>query len=152
MIFWIIEDHQLIFEALRTQLQLAFEGADFRYERNIEVDEIKRAEKMDCIVFDLDLGYGPRFDILGALTREYPDVPVVVLSGTSDPDAVARAKDLGAAAYIQKGLSTKRILEVFRDVLVSKNRFFATTSTLVEPLINHPKYFPSSLTSRECRY
>lgn len=144
MIFWVIEDHELIFQALRSQLQIVFEKTEFRYERDPDIAVLKAIQKPDCIIFDLNLGRGPRFDLLQELIAEFTPVPVVVLSGTIDPVSIDRIKRLGANAFIEKGQSSTRLISAFREVLINKKRVFPNSNEL-----KAKRRFPTVLTSRE---
>ena len=64
-----------------------------------------RQSQPDLVVLDLGMPRTDGLDLLDALMDEprFEDLRVVVFSGRCDPDTVARAKELGARDFIEKG-------------------------------------------------
>lgn len=73
----------------------------------------------DLALAVLDL-YMPGMDGLGGLTAmrgEFPDLPIVILSGSTSPDDAYRAIEHGANGYIPKTMRGQTIIGVLRLVL-----------------------------------
>lgn len=72
----------------------------------------------DLIVVDLNLPVLGGKKILN-LIKTHPDwrtIPVVVLSGSSDPEDVRTCRELGAEAYFVKPSSVEDYLRVIKDI------------------------------------
>ncbi len=69
----------------------------------------------DAILLDMDLPRMSGFSILRQLKAQdaYRGIPVFVWSGTSDPEVIDEAKDLGARDYF---LKSKDLNELFREI------------------------------------
>jgi DNA-binding NarL/FixJ family response regulator len=71
----------------------------------------------DLLLLDLFMPGNDDFALLSALCREDPDLPVVVLSGSTDPTHMRRALDLGASGYITKSSTADVMLSALRLIL-----------------------------------
>jgi CheY-like chemotaxis protein len=77
------------------------------------------AECFDLVFLDLGLPDSYGLDTLEAFRARIPMVPVVVLSGSVDPETEARARALGASAFLNKADSFPGSLErAVRDALL----------------------------------
>jgi len=74
------------------------------------------SHRLDCVVLDIEMPGMGGFEALEELQRRRPEVPVVVLSGFSDPVVAGEAKARGAAAYLDKGSEMGRLAETVRRV------------------------------------
>jgi PleD family two-component response regulator len=70
-----------------------------------------RQSPPDLVLLDLGMPRTDGLDLLDALMDEprFEDLRVVVFSGRCDPDTVARAKELGARDFIQKGVPWEQV-------------------------------------------
>lgn len=69
----------------------------------------------DVLLLDLSMPQLDGFEVLERLPAVAPDTRVVVLSGLSRDVAEARALELGAAGYVEKGAPPEQILAAVRD-------------------------------------
>lgn len=60
-------------------------------------------DKPDVILTDLGLPDGQGAEVLTALIRVAPEIPIIVLSGDSDPRMVSDLLQAGAVDYLNKG-------------------------------------------------
>jgi DNA-binding NarL/FixJ family response regulator len=80
-----------------------------------EAVEKAQTTKADVVLLDVRL---PDADGLSALARikaARPNLPVLMFSAYENPAFVARAVALGAAGYIQKGISKEGLLQAIRQ-------------------------------------
>ena len=115
----VIDDHPLIQEALKhvlaaldptLQLVQAQDASDAHAALSREPDT-------DLILLDLTLPGCDGFELLADLRREWPGMPVLVLSATHDQATVEHALDLGAMGFIPKTANTRVLLDALRLVL-----------------------------------
>jgi DNA-binding NarL/FixJ family response regulator len=120
MKFLVIEDHPIVADALRQALLTLERTAEVACVGDLAAALAATAGDAQFDLALLDLGLpdcaGP--DGLARLREARPDLPVVVVSGTSDPDTILEALDLGAMGFIPK-TST-------RDVLLNAVRLVAS--------------------------
>jgi len=71
------------------------------------------AQTPDLIVSDLYMPFLDGFELLSLLrsAEETASIPVILISGRSDGDTMARAVELGAADFLTKPLTRDQLLE-----------------------------------------
>ncbi len=71
------------------------------------------AQTPDLVVSDLNMPYLDGFELLSLLhsDAETASIPVILLSGRSDGDTMAKAVELGAADYLTKPVTRDQLLE-----------------------------------------
>jgi len=80
------------------------------------------ADQPDLVVLDIFVPYLDGFEMLAALqgdpaTRE---IPIIVLTGQGDDDTFARARQLGAAAFLTKPVEGTRLIRVVEEQLATR--------------------------------
>ena len=109
------DDESLFVEALAALLDLD-ERIDVvgRARDGLEALRLVAAARPDVVLMDLDM---PRINGIGAtriLAAGYPFVRVVIVTGSTFPEDLERAREAGAAAYVTKD----RVHEELTDILV----------------------------------
>lgn len=102
----IIDDHPLLRDAVETALTRAADGAARATHAASLADALAALETNDfCLAFlDLTLSDASNFDGLIKLQAVRPNLPVVIVSATENPEAIRRAQRLGATGYLPKSL------------------------------------------------
>lgn len=134
------DDHALIRDGLSAVLRRL--GPDVRVLQAASCADVETAlcehHDIDLLLLDLRLGDGHGFDILPRLSRQHPDLPIVVLSGQYEADTVMQAIRLGASGFVPK--------TAMNDVLVSALQLVLAGGIYVPPeALNAPPAPPSSL-------
>lgn len=72
-----------------------------------------------AVITDLHLPTIDGFDVLTAIRRDdrYRNLPIIVISGDSDPQVRARLHDLGANAFFTKPYSPATIRQTLKGLL-----------------------------------
>jgi DNA-binding NarL/FixJ family response regulator len=119
MKFLVVDDHELIREAMRRVLEqldsnaAILEAADSRQAMLL----IEENNGLDLILLDLNLPDRDGFSVLVELRKSYPSVAVVVMSAQQDHDSVVKALNLGALGFIPKSATRKVILGALQLVM-----------------------------------
>jgi DNA-binding NarL/FixJ family response regulator len=115
----VIDDHPLIQEALQHVLVAIDPEVELAQAQDASEAHaaLSREPDTDLIVLDLTLPGCDGFELLAALRREWPGMPVLVLSATHDRATVEHALDLGAMGFIPKTANTRVLLDALRLVL-----------------------------------
>jgi DNA-binding NarL/FixJ family response regulator len=115
----VIDDHPLIQEALRHVLAALDPALEFVQAQDASEAHaaLSREPDTDLILLDLALPGCDGFDLLAELRREWPGMPVLVLSATHDRETVEHALDLGAMGFIPKTANTRVLLQALQLVL-----------------------------------
>jgi len=119
MKFLVVDDHELIREALRGTLKqldgeaAILEAADSRQAMPL----IEEHTDLDLVLLDLNLPDRDGFSVLVELRKSHPSISVVVMSAQQDHDSVVKALNLGALGFIPKSASRKVILSALQLVM-----------------------------------
>ena len=70
----------------------------------------------DAIVLDVNLPGTSGLDVLGALRRRWPALPVVIMTAFGGPGVGDVARRLGAASYIEKPFRMAALVDEIRRV------------------------------------
>ena len=82
-----------------------------------------QATSLDLIILDLNMPGGSGFDGLDAIRKRYPDMPIVILSGSIRHQDMTNALEHGANGYLPKTLGGDAMLNALRLVM-SGEKFF----------------------------
>jgi DNA-binding NtrC family response regulator len=112
----VVDDEQAILTTLTKALTL--EGYTVDVAGGVRIAEDKLAKKtFDLALFDVALPDGDGVSMLERLRASGSDMPVVMMSGHASIDAAVRATRLGAIDFLEKPLSTDRLLLVLDNTL-----------------------------------
>lgn len=115
----VVDDHPLIREALRQVLKQLDNHVEL-LEAPSAVEALAAAAQsgdLDLILLDLTLPDSDGFGLLSKLRAQYPEIPVVVLSASEQPETVIRALDAGAMGFIPKTSPNDVLIGALRLVL-----------------------------------
>lgn len=118
----IADDHTLFRDALVQYIERAEPDAEITLAKDFyEVVELmKKNPVQDLILLDLRMPGMNGMEGFKRMRREYPNVPVALMSGVAEPKDVNDAMDLGAVGYFPKTLSGKALLKAIQLVLTGE--------------------------------
>ena len=115
----ILDDHALFREGLCHVLQEldeqvhVLEASD--YDRAMQL--VSENPDLDLVLLDLNLPGKDGFTALDSFTRQYPAMPVVILSASNQRGDIQRALDAGAMGYIPKESTSSVMLSALKLIL-----------------------------------
>ena len=122
MNFLLADDHDLVRETLKFFLE--------RFDPEVRVTEARtlrdaleagqKLEKMDLVLLDLRMPGMNGFGGLETMRKNFPNVPIVIISGFVGRDDVIEAIQHGAVGVIPKTLGSKAMLGAIRLVLAGE--------------------------------
>ncbi|MDC0748787.1 sigma-54-dependent transcriptional regulator [Polyangium mundeleinium] len=112
----VVDDEPSILTTLQKALSL--EGYTVDVAGGVRIAEEKLAKKSyDIALFDVALPDGDGVSLLEKVRVSGSDLPIVMMSGHASIDAAVRATRLGALDFLEKPLSTDRLLLVLDNTL-----------------------------------
>jgi two-component system nitrate/nitrite response regulator NarL len=115
----IVDDHPVLREGLAALLRQS--GPDVRVlQASTAADAFHLADDhadLDIVILDLIMPGMDGFDALAEFGRRRPDLPVVVLSSSEDPQDAKRALAHGALGYVPKSASPQTLVSAIRLVM-----------------------------------
>jgi DNA-binding NtrC family response regulator len=105
--------------AWRDALKEWLEREGFRAIMLARADWVVQAVELhrpDVVVLDVNLPGASGLDVLGALERRWPALPVVIMTAFGGPGVGAESRRLGAAAYLEKPFRMGSLVDEIRRV------------------------------------
>jgi DNA-binding NarL/FixJ family response regulator len=133
----ICDDHPIVGEALRLQLQDEF-GASVHLTQCFRDARMLAATigRLDLWILDLNLpGEDPAVNV-AAVRADWPDTPIVLFSGTEDAGLLRLAADCRPDAFLSKSFAPELILAALRKVLTGE-RHCLVPAPVPMPAANH---------------
>ena len=149
----IVDDHPLFREGVARSLgeiggfELVGEGANAE-----DAERLARASTPDILLLDISMP-GGGLNALAGILSAIPDQKIVMLTVSETNADVAQALKAGARGYVLKGVGSKALAEILRDVAsgqsyVSPSLSARLLSDLLQPTGSKPDPL-SQLTGRE---
>ena len=113
---FVLDDEPTILTTLQKTLSLEGYGVDVAGGVKIAEDKLSK-RSYDIALFDVSLPDGDGVQLLERVRASGNDLPVIMMSGHATIDAAVRATRLGALDFLEKPLSTDRLLLVIDNVL-----------------------------------
>ncbi len=104
--------------AMRTLLKDWLERGGFRVLEEPSADRLFTAAKathLDVVVLDKEMPGPSGFDVLPAFHRQWPEVPIILVTAFGGGEVAEEALRLGARAYLEKPFQLGALLEAVRD-------------------------------------
>lgn len=96
---------------------------------------LARRHRPDLVITDLRMPGGNGLDLLAALRKDAPTVPVVLTTAYGSLEVAVQATDLGAFGYLPKPLDLDRTLELIRRACGRQRIALRTTPEDDHPLL-----------------
>jgi len=128
----IADDHPLVRDALKQTIAQDMSGAAFHEAASLAEAEatIRREGAPDLLLLDLHMPGMKGFTGLVYLRSEFPDVPVAMISASTDARIMRQAVDYGAAGFIPKSAPMDDIRTAVRDIMAGNTWLPTETSDL----------------------
>ena len=123
----VIDDHPLVHEIMPAMLRRALGDVSVASEATLEggLSRAGGSVAPDLVLLDLGLPGCRGLDALSRFRREFPKLPLVVLSGDCDRGTILGALDAGAVGFIPKTSKP--------DVMIAALKVVAAGGTYVPP-------------------
>ena len=101
------------------------------------------------IVLDMNMPYIPGWELLPVIAQDYPDTPVVVITGLDEGEMGAQTIKAGAAEYLVKPVEAPRLVTTIKNVIdmaEMRNENALLKKYLLSDRLDHPEAFSSIVT------
>ncbi|MBI1422217.1 MAG: response regulator [Gammaproteobacteria bacterium] len=115
----IVDDHALFREGLAHVLHGLGEETIILEAGNVDraVQDAAAHPELDLVLLDLNMPGQDGFTALDIFTRQYPALPIVILSASTHRSDIQRCLDAGALGYIPKDTTSTVMINAIRLVL-----------------------------------
>jgi len=114
----VVDDHQLVLEAVRaalqdeTEIEIVGEARSGR-----EALALVAETRPEIVLLDMRMPGMDGIACLEAITEQFPGTHVVVLSGVDDTELAQEVLERGASAFVSKGIDPRDLAGVLRHVV-----------------------------------
>jgi DNA-binding NarL/FixJ family response regulator len=114
----IVDDHHLILAGLSELVEGGFEGAMVDgTDSGKHALELLSSNSYDVLIADLFIPGEPTFQFIREVCHRWPDLPMIVLSGSDSDTYVTKCLDAGAHGYVSKSSSQGELLAAIETVM-----------------------------------
>jgi DNA-binding NtrC family response regulator len=145
----IVDDELSILLAIDTTLQLSGFNNIITCQDSREVDHILQHKNVELILLDLNMPHVDGETLLDRTRQEYPDIPVIVVTGAVDVDTAVHCMKVGAFDYVVKPVEEGRLLSAvgraldFREL---KRENLALKQRILKEELENPEAFKEIIT------
>lgn len=145
----IVDDEPFVLKALEVILSDKDLGSIVSFQDSREVLPFLQTVDAGIVLLDLSMPHLSGEELLGQLLREYPDLPVIIVTASNEVDVAVRCIRAGAFDYVVKPLAEDRLLNAIRRAqemrdLRRENR--ALQERLTSGHLEHPESFALIIT------
>ena len=150
----IVDDHTIVREGLKDVLERAGDFDVVGEAADGAEAVVVAAVQPDVVIMDITMPGMDGIDACHEIRDSQPGVRVMMLTASTDEDAVMRSVAAGATGFLQKYCSREKFLDTLRDV--SEGEFRVPAEAMLRAFANVRSRFPQadatdlgSLTTRE---
>lgn len=124
----VIDDERSIRNTLKEILEYEKHEVEIASDGMQGLELIKKS-KFDVALIDIKMPEMDGIEVLEKVTKDYPDVQVVMISGHGNVDTAVKALKMGAYDFIEKPLDLNRLLVTIRNAM-DRSALITETKTL----------------------
>jgi DNA-binding NarL/FixJ family response regulator len=128
----LVDDHQIVRDGIKALLstedsiQIIDEASD-----GDELLSKLRNKKPDILIMDISMPKMSGIELLKIVSKEYPDIKVLILSMYTNEDFVFNAVKSGAMGYLPKNTSRKILIEAIQTIYAGEEYFSKEISNII---------------------
>lgn len=148
----LVDDDAVILKASCRTLQNAGFDHIVTLQDSREVLSFLSAHDVEMMVLDLSMPHLSGEEILPQIVRDFPEIPVIVMTGSSDLDTAVRCLKAGAMDYIVKPVESARFVAGVRQALDNrelKREVKSLRDSLLSRAVRNPDAFREIITEDE---
>ena len=148
----VVDDEQAILFSIDTSLRMAGLDNIITCSDSREVMPVLSEQQIEIMLLDLSMPYLPGEDLLGKVRSEFPEIPIIVITGTVDVETAVRCMRSGAFDYVVKPLEESRLVTAVNQALAFnelKKENLALKECIFSDKLEHPEAFSEIITGNK---
>lgn len=148
----IVDDEEIILITMETMLQMAGLNNTITCQDSRKVMNLIDTHQAGLILMDLNMPHIEGEALLGKISKEYPDIPVIIVTGAIDVETAVRCMKTGAFDYVVKPVEKDRLITAiiraleFRDL---KKENLALKQHILTETLESPEAFSEIITKNK---
>lgn len=148
----LVDDEKDILLSLQAILGMDGKNNSITCNDSRQVLDILSAREVEIIVLDLVMPHISGRELLEKVTRIYPEIPVIILTGTIDVDMAVQCMKVGAFDYVLKPVEEGRIINAVNHALSVrelKRENRSLRQHILSDTLEHPEIFSEIITKNK---
>lgn len=148
----IVDDEEPILLSIDTTLRMAGLNHLLTCSDSRQVMDIFSKQIIEVLLLDLSMPHITGRELLERVSHDFPDVPVIVVTGAVDVDTAVRCMKSGAFDYVIKPVESDRLVTSVNRALAFKElkrENFALKQHILSPSLENPKAFSEIITNNK---
>lgn len=148
----IVDDEAAILLAIDTALQMAGLSNTLTCQDSRRVMDLLARHPVEVMLLDLTMPHIDGRELLNRVTHEFPEIPVIIVTGAVDVETAVLCMKSGAFDYVIKPVETDRLVSgvnravSFREL---KRENFALKQHILTDALEKPEAFTSIITNNK---
>jgi DNA-binding NtrC family response regulator len=148
----VVDDEAAILLAIDTALQMAGLSNTLTCQDSRRVMDLLARHPVEVMLLDLTMPHIDGRELLNRVTREFPEIPVIIVTGAVDVETAVLCMKSGAFDYVIKPVETDRLVSgvnralSFREL---KRENFALKQHILTDTLEKPEAFTSIITNNK---
>ncbi len=117
-----------------------------------EVLDILYSREVGVVLLDLTMPYLSGQELLPLIHLDFPDLPVIIITGTSELPAAVECMKMGATDYLVKAIEDSKLIATVKRAIKTqelKREISTLTKHLVSNELEHPEAFSEIVTNND---
>ncbi len=145
-----VDDEVQALDSFETNILFASINNIIRCEDSRDVMPLLSKQEIEVMLLDLSMPHIPGEELLSLVTRDFPEVPVIIITGSNDVDTAVNCMKSGAFDYMVKPVEKSRLISgVKRAIeireLQRENRLLK--AHVLSDQLEHPEAFSEIVTN-----
>jgi DNA-binding NarL/FixJ family response regulator len=121
--FLVADDHPLYREALVSALRPLFENVDIIQSDSLEstLRALEQNTDFDLVLLDLNMPGCDGFYGLIRVSKDFPQVPIAVISASDSVEVISKVMNIGAKGFIPKATATPNLADALKYIMGGNN-------------------------------
>jgi DNA-binding NtrC family response regulator len=148
----IVDDEASILLAIDTTLQIAGINNTITCQDSRQVMDLMADHPIETMLLDLNMPNIDGHRLLDDVRREYPDIPVIIVTGAVDVETAVRCIKAGAFDYIVKPVEADRLITAVNRALSFqelKRENQSLRRHILDENLEHPEAFDNIITGNK---
>ena len=148
----VVDDEAAILFSIDTSLRMAGLNNIITCNDSRKVMDILSRQQIEIMLLDLTMPYLNGEDLLGKIISEFPEIPIVIITGTVEVETAVRCMKTGAFDYVVKPLEESRLITAVKQALSFKElkrENLALKECILSDALEHPEAFSDIITNNK---
>ena len=117
----VVDDEDIVLESCQAVLELDGFEAQFAPSADKAL-EVMNSNEFDLLLIDVKMPKKDGMYLMRKIKEQWPDMPVIVMSGYYTTETIQEAMSMGATTFIAKPFEPDELMETIRNVIAKEER------------------------------